>query len=323
MAGDALILTPTHSGQLVSAGQRDSLTAWLQLYMALEAGACSENTFKAKRRDLEGFLGHFARASGCDHPDQWTRSLTAGYVKTLVRHGKKPATINRVLATMRHAAAWVHRQRPFLAGNPTDRIGDIQADEPSWKGLSDLELTRLKSAAEQLLFLKKAKNQHAVRDHAIFLLLLHTGLRVSELLALDLRQYQDKRFADVKRKGKKVAAKVFLAKEARDALDCYVDGVRGKVDGPLFVSRSGERLGRSNVHDALKALQGQANAQLPANEKIRLSAHLLRHTMLRRSAQKNGVQFAIELSGHTSSNYIWRYIQPSDEEKERAVEELF
>ncbi len=323
MAGGTLILAPAPAGQLVPEGRRDSLATWLQLYMGLEAGACSENTFKAKRRDLEGFLSDFTRASGGDHPDQWTRSLTGGYLKALERQGKKPTTINRVLATLRHAAGWVHRQRPFLAGNPTDRIADIQTDDPSWKGLSDLELTRLKSAAEQLLCLKTAKNQHALRDYAIFLLLLHTGLRVSELLALDLRQYQGKHFVDVKRKGKKVSAKVFLAAEAREALDRYLDEIRGRTEGPLLLSRSGERLWRSNVHDALKALQGQANAQLPADQKVRLSAHLLRHTMLRRAARNNGVQFAMELSGHTSSNYIWRYIQPSDEEKEKAVEELF
>lgn len=321
MTGPKLIANAP-AGQLVAPNRHENLTAWLEVYMALEAGACSENTFKAKRRDLEGFLGYFGAATGSDNPDQWTRSLTAGYLRTLERHGKKPTTINRVLATLRHAATWVHRQRPFLAGNPTDRIPDIQTDDPSWKGLTDLEVVRLKAAAEQLLCLKTAKNQHSFRDHAIFLLLLHTGLRVSELLTLDLHQYQGKHFVDVKRKGKKVSAKVFITGEAREAVNCYLEKVRGTGDGPLLVSHSGKRLRRSNVHDALQALARQANAHLPADQKIRLSAHLLRHTMLRRAARK-GVEFAMELSGHTSSNYIWRYIQPSDEEKEKAVEELF
>jgi hypothetical protein len=31
----------------------------------------------------------------------------------------------------------------------------------------------------------------------------------------------------------------------------------------------------------------------------------------------------MELAGHTSSRYIWRYVQPSDEEKEAALEDLF
>jgi integrase/recombinase XerD len=323
MAERALIQTPLPAGQLLPAARRESLEAWLALYMGLEAGACSDNTFRAKKRDLEGFLGYFARATGSDHPDQWTRSLTAGFLKALAGEGKKPTTVNRVLASLRHAAAWVHRQRPFLAGNPTDRISDVLTDEPSWKGLSDLEVTRLKSAAEQLLCLKTGANQHARRDHAIFLLLLCTGLRVSELLSVDLGQYQGKHFLDVKRKGRKVSARVFLAQEAREALDRYLDETRGRHAGPLLTSRSGKRLRRSNVDDALKALANQANAHLSADQKVRLSAHVLRHTMLRRAAEKNGVQFAMELSGHSSSNYIWRYVKPSDEQKERAVEDLF
>jgi integrase/recombinase XerD len=323
MGRGTLIQAPAPANHLLSAGRRDSLEAWLALYMALEGGACSDNTFRAKKRDLAGFLGFFHQATGSDHPDQWTRSLTAGYLKALAGQGKKPTTVNRVLASLRHAAAWVHRQRPFLAGNPTDRIADMQTDEPSWKGLSDLEVTRLKSAAEQLLCLKTARNQHALRDHAVFLLLLCTGLRVSELLSVNLAQYQGKHFLDVKRKGRKVSARVFLAQEAREALDRYLDEARGREDGPLFVSRSGKRLRRSNVDDALKALANQANAHLPAGQKVRLSAHILRHTMLRRAAEKNGVQFAMDLSGNSSSNYIWRYVKPSDEQKERAVEELF
>ncbi len=323
MAASTLIPAVCLPSSLLTAAREDSLAAWLLLYMQLEAGAGSDNTFLAKRRDLEGFLGYFARATGGDHPDQWTRSLTAGYLRGLEQAGKKPTTINRALATLRHSAAWVHRQRPFLAGNPTGRIPDVQTDEPSWKGLTSLEVTRLKSAAEQLLCLKTAKNQQALRDNAIFLVLLQTGIRVSELLSLDLGQYQGKHFLGVKRKGRKVSFKVFLAGEAREALDRYLDEIRGGRDGPLFISRSGKRLRRSNVDDALKVLANQANAHLPADQKIRLSAHVLRHTMLRRAAEKNGVQFAMELSGHSSSHYIWRYVQPSDEEKEKAVEGLF
>jgi hypothetical protein len=62
---------------------------------------------------------------------------------------------------------------------------------------------------------------------------------------------------------------------------------------------------------------------LPEGEKIHLSAHVLRHTMLRRVAEEHGIQYAIELSGHTSSQYIWRYVKPTDEQKEKALEDLF
>ena len=78
------------------------------------------------------------------------------------------------------------------------------------------------------------------------------------------------------------------------------------MPGPLLCSRSGERLARQNVDQALKAMADQANARLPKDQHIHLSAHLLRHTMLRKAADKYGVQYAMELAGHTSSRYIWQ-----------------
>ena len=314
---------PVNAEALLPAKKQDSLIAWMNLYIGLEAGASSDNTFLAKRRDLEAFLVYFRETTGSDHPDQWTRSLTSSFLKQLERSGRRATTVNRLLATIRHAASWIHRKRPFLAGNPTDRIAELRVDDPEWKGLTDQDVTRLRSAAEQLLYLKGRLDQNPLRDYAIFLVLLHTGLRVSELLSLDLDQYQGKHFHNVKRKGRKVSRQVFLAKEARDALDRYIEDVRKRERGPLFQSRSRGRLARQNVDDILKEVARQASARFPKEHKIQLSAHVLRHTMLRRAAEKYGVQYAMELAGHTSSQYIWRYVKPTNDQKERAIEELF
>jgi integrase/recombinase XerD len=62
---------------------------------------------------------------------------------------------------------------------------------------------------------------------------------------------------------------------------------------------------------------------LTDDEKIRLSAHVLRHTFLRKAASKHGVQYAFEAAGHTSPQYTFRYVKPSDEEREKALAELF
>ena len=50
---------------------------------------------------------------------------------------------------------------------------------------------------------------------------------------------------------------------------------------------------------------------------------MLRHTCLRKAAEKHGVQYVLELSGQSSERYIWRYVQPSAEQIEAALEELF
>jgi integrase/recombinase XerD len=77
------------------------------------------------------------------------------------------------------------------------------------------------------------------------------------------------------------------------------------------------------VDAALKKVAAQANATLPEGEHIHLSAHMLRHTALRRIAEKEDIRYAMKVSGHTSSKYIWRYTEPSRQEQERVLENLF
>jgi len=49
---------------LIPANRRQSLTAWFELYMAIEAGPKDGNTFKAKKRDLQEFLNYLTAAAG-------------------------------------------------------------------------------------------------------------------------------------------------------------------------------------------------------------------------------------------------------------------
>jgi integrase/recombinase XerD len=118
---------------------------------------------------------------------------------------------------------------------------------------------------------------------------------------------------------------VIVPTEARHALDRYFkerDKQCGSK-GALFCTRKGGRLSRTQVDRALKQIAAQASAKLPPEERVRFSAHVLRHTFLRKLARKKGVEFAMEAAGHCSSQYIWRYVKPSEEEKAVAVEGLF
>ena len=107
-------------------------------------------------------------------------------------------------------------------------------------------------------------------------------------------------------------------------LEIYLEQVRGDRDGPLFSTRAGDRLTRRTSDHLLRSLAAQANATV--RDKTRhstLSAHTLRHTFLRKVAHQHGVEFAMQASGHASSKYIWRYLKPSDERMEAALEALF
>lgn len=136
------IRDPRLAAELLPAVQRDSLAAWFTLYVGIEARTNAENTIPAKKRDLRLFLECFDGATGCTEVDLWARSITSDFVKRLQAEKRSPTTVNRVLATRRHCAQWIHRRRPFLAGAPTERIQGVRVDDPEWKRLKDVEVTR-------------------------------------------------------------------------------------------------------------------------------------------------------------------------------------
>lgn len=181
---------------LVQPKDRDTLTGWFKAYLAVEVEPESY-TFRAKTQDIERFLRFFFDTCRTYNCDQWTPSITKSFVKSLTkttseRTNRKlaPSTCRRAVDTLKHAARWIHRHRPFLAGNPFHRVTGVVLDEPDWKGLRAIKVTRLRAAAEQLIRLRTRPDQAPIRDHAAFLVLIHTGLRVDELCGLDLEQNQ-------------------------------------------------------------------------------------------------------------------------------------
>lgn len=109
---------------------------------------------------------------------------------------------------------------------------------------------------------------------------------------------------------------------ARDAIEEYFEHEWGRAYGPLFQTKNGKQLAAPNLDDALKAIAAQANSTLPKKGHIHLSAHMLRHTALRKAEEKD-IRYAMKLSGHSSSKYSWRYTEPGQGEFDDAVEELY
>ena len=171
--------------------------------------------------------------------------------------------------------------------------------------------------------MSRRKNQDPVRDYAIFRMLLHTALRVNEFVELQLSQYRGKHLVHISRKGGVVTEKIFLDQPAREAVDRYLDESRGDKRGPLFLSKNGKQLTQQAVYVVLQRIAAQANSRLPAAEQIDIHPHLLRHTQLRKVAREKGIEAAMELSGHKSERYIWRYIQASEDEMEEALTDLW
>ena len=71
MTDVALLLAADQPQTLIPQRNRDSLTAWLSLYMKIDGEACAEHTRIAKTQDLERFLDYFTSVVGSDSKKLW------------------------------------------------------------------------------------------------------------------------------------------------------------------------------------------------------------------------------------------------------------
>jgi integrase/recombinase XerD len=307
--------------------QRDSLTVWGQIYFNIHVKGAPEKTIKAKTADMGKFLQFFNRTFGHDHADTWTPAISRGFQKelqTTILNGAgdtyAPSTINRIIATVKHFGRWLHHQRPLLAGDPFAGVKDIEIDHPAWSGLNDREIMHLKAACEIRMKACTRKDQNPYLETAVFYALLYTGLRESELAGLNRDQYHHKNFHNVKRKGNRVHKKIPVPTAAREKIDAYLNS-SPTTSKALFVTRFGNQLSPDSIRFICERVTEQASAHLP--EKIHLTPHMLRHTFLKRVADKKGVHYAQEMSGNKSTKVIFRYTKPSPEEIEETAEDLF
>lgn len=312
--------------------QADKLEHWVVLYFKIHVMGAPIKTQQAKQRDLERFLQFFNRELEHQYLDGWTPAVTKSFqnelaatISTITMLPYRVTTINRIMASIRHFSGWLMKERPLLAGNPLAGVRDLQSDEPDWNGLTNTQVLRLKAAVEQRIKACTKANQNPWLEAAAFYLLLQTGLRESELVALNLGQYHHKGLHQVLRtKNKRVSQKIPVPQEARAALEQYLSK-RSNLgnDEPLLLSRYGRRLKAQDVFRICKRIARQSAIFLEFGQQFRFTPHMLRHTFLKKVTDRHGVHFAQQLSGNVSIREIFRYAKPSQAEIAQSVENLF
>ena len=303
MPSEALILAKNLQHKILAKAERapqTSLMALAEQYFLTQVAGQAEGTVEAKQRGLACFLSFYTQLYGHDDCREWFKSVTEAFLKALAR-GQVPrpskrgdpkpqrlsqSTIARTYATVRHFARWIHKHVAALPlACPTDGVKAPEKEEPKWKGLSRIEQLRLLTAAPTLRVRKARGTDQGLRDHALIATLLGTGLRVNELLALDIAQYNQRGFVHVLRKGGHVQKFILVQRQHRDVLDAWLEQ-RGDVPGPLFPTRSGKRLDWTQAFLILKRVAQQANAHLPPVQHLEVSPHVLRHMLLRKVANE-------------------------------------
>ena len=315
-----LALTPTHS-----------LATWVAAYLQDEvAGVQARNTFEAKLRDLGAFVAWMVRAHGVAAIEEWVPRDTHRYLKSLERDGRSATTVNRAFASIRRFARWAQEQPGGIFGrhgSPTRGVKELATDEPSCKKLGSQDVHRLLRAADRLVAAEHRKNARPRRNRAILALLLYTGLRVSELTALQSTQWRERHLYNVVRKGRARTKAIYMVKNCLDALAGYVETER-RIDDPtgtaeaLFLGPQSAPMARQTVGAVLKAIAYEASKNL--KQAIELHPHKLRHTFgaLHRAHSGSDTETAAAL-GHAGLGHVRRYIRKSEAERQGALEEMF
>lgn len=179
-----------------------------------------------------------------------------------------------------------------------ERIELAKVPERSLDLITTIELERLMKAPSEAL--KKeddpAKQQKLLRDQAIMELLFSTGLRVSELCALNTDLDLSRDEMSVRGKGDKVRV-VFLSERAKNAVRTY-QKVRTDMEEALFVEGRKNKLHRITPRDIQRHLKKYASLAGITNK---VTPHVLRHVfatdLLENGADLRSVQ---ALLGHAN-----------------------
>jgi len=254
----------------------------------------SLHTLAAYRRDLEQLAGFIARERGdAASAAETDHLLLRRFLAHLGRDARK-STIGRKLAAIRSFFRYLLR-RGEIERNPAELIATPKKENRLPFHLDIDQVTALVEAPG-------SASRYPARDRAILELLYSSGLRVSELTALDGGDIDlDAGMVRVMGKGGKERI-VPVGSRAVAALREYVQEQQGAHGEALFRNTRGQRINRRSVARIV-----DAHVMRIAAFK-RISPHTLRHTfathMLEGGADLRAIQ---ELLGHASLSTTQKY----------------
>jgi integrase/recombinase XerD len=289
----------------------DGLLTEYDSWLRVERGL-APNSLAAYRRDLRRYADYLRRRGVTGDVAHVDEAVVAGYVDELQqartddgRRRYKESSIARALAAVRS----FHRfcvEEGLLGADPSGDVGAPRVPQGIPKALTEAEVDALLGAVP-------GDGPRPRRDRAILELLYAGGLRISELVGLDLGDV-DLYDGLVRVFGKGSKERVVpMGRSAREALGDYLTTGRPELANrrpgtALFLNARGGRLTRQGAWLIVRAAGERAGLQ------GRLFPHVLRHScathMLDRGADIRVVQ---ELLGHASLSTTQVYTKVSPE----------
>ena len=257
----------------------------------------SANTVSSYVRDLTQF-DRYLQNEGIAL-DQVDTGVIESYDSWLTGRGKSAATVTRSLASLKCFYGWMV-SNGRMESNPALQAKSVKVERKLPQVLTSQEV-------ELLLAQPQCVDQKGYRDHAMLELLYATGIRVSELISLDV-EHVNLAAGFIRCYSKNKERIIPLYPGAVRAISDYVRNVRPQlaVEGEhaLFVNMNGERMSRQGFWKIIKGYQEKAGI------KTDITPHTLRHSfaahLLANGADLRSIQ---EMLGHSDISSTQIYTQ--------------
>lgn len=249
----------------------------------------SANTVFSYLRDIRQFAAWLQEAENAGVLDATQLNISA-YLGHLEAQGRSGATISRSLASLKNFYSYLVSSG-FLESSPvTAEIHVERGEKKLPQILSGMEV-------ERLLAQPACVDPKGFRDKAMLEVMYATGIRVTELIDLDVTNV-NLELGVIKCVSAKKSRLIPLYPAALKALSVYLHEVRDAMANPdeqaLFVNVGGSRMSRQGFWKILKHYQQTAHIEKE------ITPHTLRHSfavhLLENGADLNSVQ---ELMGHS------------------------
>ena len=265
-----------------------------------EARHASANTLSSYLRDIRQFAQYLSMTEAGDL-SQVQQGQIQAYVNWMTARGKSASTVTRSLAALKSFYHYL-TEKGVVAKTPVQNVSAAKAER---------HLPQILTSQEVELFLEQPQctDMKGYRDHAMLELLYATGIRVSELIALNSSDL-NLSAGFIRCAGKKKERMIPLYPAAVNALREYVEAIRPNMiaspeEEALFVNMNGERMSRQGFWKIIKYYQEKAHIEKD------ITPHTLRHSfaahLLENGADLRAIQ---EMLGHTdiSSTQIYTHL---------------
>lgn len=248
----------------------------------------SMNTVESYKRDVTQYITYL-NESGIQDATLATKTTVLSYLLALQKKGKATSTVSRTLASLRSFYLFM-MQNGRVSSNPTSNLEAPHVEKKAPQILAGDEV-------ERLLEQPDTSDNKGVRDKAMLELLYATGIRVSELINLDITDINIS-MSFIRCRGGKKERIIPMGNKAKEALENYIKNARvymlkNKNETALFVNCNGMRLSRQGFWKLIKHYRSAAGIQ------AEITPHTLRHSfaahLLENGADLHSIQ---EMMGH-------------------------